>query len=266
MKPTRVVYIVLVAALLLSVGMANAQEMNKEQWQQEITKLTAQRSDLAAKAKALDDQVAAAKAKLAQLNVDADKSLDGLYTLVDGVKQKAESFRTDIAGLESKANELMRLSDADLVARGAEVDELDSQVKNLWANKMSLVPEMWDRLTALNNSVKSLKDTLAKQVKVYTVGTWSKDRDCLWNISKKKDIYDNAWMWPKIWQGNRDQIKDPDVIHQGQKLKIPTEKDMSAEEKGAAKKYYARKAAAAARAAVAAPAAAPAAAPVTPAK
>ena len=66
-----------------------------------------------------------------------------------------------------------------------------------------------------------MKDSLAKQVKVYTVGTWAKDRDCLWNISKKPDIYDNAWLWPRIWQGNRDQIKDPDVIHQGQKLKIP---------------------------------------------
>ena len=40
------------------------------------------------------------------------------------------------------------------------------------------------------------------------VGSWSKDRDCLWNIAKKKDVYANAWMWPKIWQGNRDKIKD----------------------------------------------------------
>ena len=50
---------------------------------------------------------------------------------------------------------------------------------------------------------------------MYTVGTWAKNRDCLWNIFKKKDIYDNAWLWPKIWQVNRDEIKDPDVIHKG---------------------------------------------------
>lgn len=260
MKPTRVLYVVLAAALLLSVGLANAQEMTKDQWQQEITKLTAQRNDLSAKSKALDEKLSGLKAKSAQLDQDLEKNIDGLYTLVEGDRQKAESFRTDIASLEAKANELMRLSDADLVARAAEVDDLDAKVKTLWANKMSLVPEMWDRLTALNNSIKSLKDTLAKQVKVYTVGTWSKDRDCLWNISKKKDIYDNPWMWPKIWQGNRDQIKDPDVIHRGQKLKILNEKELTAEEKGAAKKYYARKAAAAAAAVP------PAAAPAAPAK
>ena len=159
----------------------------------------------------------------------------------------------------------MRLSDADLMARSSEVTDLENKVKELWGNKLSLIPDFWDRLTALDTKVKSLKETLAKQVKVYTVGTWSKDRDCLWNISKKPDIYDNAWLWPRIWQGNRDQIKDPDIIHPGQMLKIPQGKEMTADETAAAKKYYrhvAAKAAAAAQvAAPPAPAAAPAATP-----
>jgi nucleoid-associated protein YgaU len=90
----------------------------------------------------------------------------------------------------------------------------------------------------VNEQVKSLQNVLATQVKTYTVGTWSKDRDCLWNIAKKPTIYDNAWLWPKIWQGNRDQIKDPDVIEPGQKLKIPQGNVLSDEEKSAARKYY----------------------------
>ena len=143
----------------------------------------------------------------------------------------------------------MRLSDADLMARSSEITDLDTKVKELWGNKLSLIPEFWDRLTALDTKVKSLKDSLAKQVKVYTVGTWAKDRDCLWNISKKPDIYDNAWLWPRIWQGNRDQIKDPDVIEPGQKLKIPQGKEMTDEENAAAKKYYRKVAAKAAAAA-----------------
>ena len=141
-----------------------------------------------------------------------------------------------------KANELTRLSDADLVARSGEVDALASTVTGLWENKLSLIPEFWDRLTALNEKVKSLQDALARQVKVYTVGTWSHDRDCLWNIAKKPDIYDNAWLWPKIWQGNRDQIKDPDVIHPGQKLTIPKGNELNADEKSAARSYYSKKA------------------------
>jgi nucleoid-associated protein YgaU len=182
-------------------------------------------------------------AQSTQLDADYQKCMDALYALVGSDASKADAYRSEIESAENKANELSRLSDADLVARNGDVDALAGTVKGLWENKLSLIPEFWDRLTALNDKVKSLQATLANQVKVYTVGTWAKDRDCLWNISRKKEIYDNAWLWPKIWEGNRDQIKDPDVIHQGQKLKIPKGNELNTEEKTAAKKYYARKSA-----------------------
>jgi peptidoglycan hydrolase CwlO-like protein len=245
MKVNTVLFFMLAAVLTLSVGLANAQEMTKEQWQQEMNKMTQMRDDLQAKIKTLDGDITSANSMSTKLDGDYEKCLDDLYALVGSDREKAAAYREEIDAAEAKAAELMRLSDADLMARSDEVTALETTVKDLWGNKLSLVPEFWDRLTELDNKVKGLKDTMAKQVQVYTVGTWSRDRDCLWNISKKADIYDNAWLWPRIWQGNRDQIKDPDVIHQGQKLTIPKGKEMTAEEKAAAKKYYARKAAAA---------------------
>ena len=76
---------------------------------------------------------------------------------------------------------------------------------------------------------------------VTSVGTWAKDRDCLWNIAKKPDIYGDAFKWPKIWQKNRDQIKNPDIIHPGQVLKIPAPAPLTPEEESAARKYYRQK-------------------------
>lgn len=239
MKLTTVLF-VLAALLVLAVG-ANAQEMTKEQWQQEITKQTQLRNDLSAKVKSLAADVARMQNQSSQLDADYQKCLDELYALVGSDQAKAAAYRSEIEAAENTANELMRLSDADLVGRADDVTALAAKVKSLWENKLSLIPEFWDRLTALNDKVKSLQGTLANQVKTYTVGTWAKDRDCLWNISKKKDIYNNAWLWPKIWQGNRDQIKDPDVIQKGQKLKIPKGNELNAEEKSAAKKYYGKK-------------------------
>jgi len=257
MKLNTILFIVLAAALVVCFGVASAQEeMTKDQWQQEMNKYTQMRNDLGAKSKALDGSISEANAKSVSLDGESEKALDELYALVGSDREKAAAYRTEIDGVEAKAGELMRLSDADLLARSGEVKDLEAATKELWSNKLSLIPEFWDRITELDNKVKSIKDTLAKQVKTYTVGTWSKDRDCLWNISKKPDIYDNAWLWPRIWQGNRDQIKDPDVIHQGQILKIPQGKEMTGEEKAAAKKYYNKIAAAAAQAPP--PAAAPA--------
>ena len=43
--------------------------------------------------------------------------------------------------------------------------------------------------------------------------------DSLSKIAKK--IYGNAGRWKEIWEANKDQIKNPDLIHPGQILKIP---------------------------------------------
>lgn len=36
-----------------------------------------------------------------------------------------------------------------------------------------------------------------------------------------KHYYGDAAKWPRIHDANRDQIKNPDLIHPGQRLKIP---------------------------------------------
>ena len=43
--------------------------------------------------------------------------------------------------------------------------------------------------------------------------------DSLSKIAKK--LYGDTNQWRAIYEANRDQIKDPDLIHPGQKFKIP---------------------------------------------
>lgn len=56
---------------------------------------------------------------------------------------------------------------------------------------------------------------------IYVVGTWERDRDCLWNIAKKRRFYGDPWKWKRIYRANRDKIVDPDLIYPGQRLSIP---------------------------------------------
>ena len=44
--------------------------------------------------------------------------------------------------------------------------------------------------------------------------------DSLSKIAKRE--YGNANDWPRIFEANRDIIQDPDLIHPGQTLKIPS--------------------------------------------
>lgn len=54
---------------------------------------------------------------------------------------------------------------------------------------------------------------------IYTVKQ-TKPAECLWRISAKKEVYNNPKEWRRIYEANKDQIKDPNVIYPGQKLKI----------------------------------------------
>jgi nucleoid-associated protein YgaU len=43
----------------------------------------------------------------------------------------------------------------------------------------------------------------------------------LWRISGYWEVYDNSTEWPRIYEANKDQIRDPDIIHPDQVLTIP---------------------------------------------
>jgi nucleoid-associated protein YgaU len=233
---------VLLLATLVAGGSfsARAQEMNKEEWQKAMQAATQERDELTTKIRNLEETIRGLEGQTGQARIDYERALDELYALVGSNRTAAAEYAERLGVLEANADALARLTDAELLARSGEVEQLTREVKGMWENKLSLLPEFWDRLSVLNERVNGLNATLGGSSKVYTVGTWSRDRDCLWNISKKPEIYDNAWLWPKIWQGNRDQIKDPDLIYPGQKLKIPPKGELNDEEKAALQRYKSR--------------------------
>jgi nucleoid-associated protein YgaU len=55
--------------------------------------------------------------------------------------------------------------------------------------------------------------------RVYKVWIWQENGDCLWNIAKK--FYGDGHKWRKIYEANKDTIRDPRKIFPKQELKIP---------------------------------------------
>jgi len=70
--------------------------------------------------------------------------------------------------------------------------------------------------TAPSTSKSTLPPSQPAPFHVYTVQKGD-------NLSKiAKHEYGDANKWKKIFEANRDAIKDPDLIYPGQELKIPT--------------------------------------------
>ncbi|MBI3764989.1 MAG: LysM peptidoglycan-binding domain-containing protein [Ignavibacteriales bacterium] len=178
-----------------------------------------------------------------KLDADIRACEDALYAMLGVSRADIEAFDKELSSMENRVAELQRMSDAELMTHKDEIIRIDSRLKEMAKSKIAMIPRYGDRVNSLQAKVDALMKSLQKE-KTYTVGTWSRDRDCLWNIAKKKDIYANAWMWPKIWQGNRDKIKDPDVIKPNWVLKIPEGNELSKDEKSAARRYYHKKASA----------------------
>ena len=222
-------------------------KMTKEEWQKEITDYTAQRDNLKKTLAQLNKDVDSLKALLASMNQKLVSVLNDTKTMTGASDEMRKAYDAQLTALENWVNELTRLSNQDLFARKAEIDSVQAKLDELKKAKLAAEQEYHDRLQALQQKINGLRESLAKPEfvasleKTYVVGSWKKNRDCLWNISKKKDIYNNPFMWPKIWQGNRDQIKDPDIIRKGQKLKIPTAGSLTDSEKKAERKYWAKK-------------------------
>ncbi len=235
---------ILIVAILLVIDMPSvlAQEMTKDQWQQEMSQFTAKRNDLKAKLDKLNSGIKDLQSESTKLNGDFRACNDALLKILGITQAEYDAFMNELIGYESRVNELMRLSDEELLKYRDEILNMSGRVNEMTKHRMALISRINDRLKKLQDNIASLMKTLDKS-KTYTVGTWAKDRDCLWNIAKKKDIYNNAWLWPKIWQGNRDKIKNPDLIKPKWVLKIPAGTELTKEEKSAANSYYKKKAA-----------------------
>jgi len=244
--------VMLVAALVLFVSsIAATQEMTKEEWQKQITDYTAKRNDLKNKLTGLQNDVDQLKKDDAAKIEALKKCNDDLMALVGANAAAEQSYGASLDQIDAKINELSKLSNQDLWARKGEVDDIQKMIDEAKKNKLAALPKFYDRLKEAQNRLDALRKTLdsAQMMMTYTVGTWAKDRDCLWNIAKKPKIYDNAFLWPKIWQGNKDKIKNPDVIKKGQVLTIPPKADLTKEEKSAVRSYWNKKKAAEAPAA-----------------
>ncbi len=59
----------------------------------------------------------------------------------------------------------------------------------------------------------------------YIVKPWAETKDCYWNISGRPYVYNNPLLWENLYQANKTNMpkpEDPNLIHPGMKMKIPS--------------------------------------------
>lgn len=192
------------------------------------TKLTGVRNDV----NKLENDLATSVTDLKRCN-------DDIYSMLGVSEADVASFRQRLGMLEGRIREMQRMNDDMLAERQADVRGLETELNAMRGERVAALPEFYDRIIADARDIKGLYRE--KKIKGYTVGTWAENRDCLWNISGKSEIYGDPFQWPKIWQANTDQIKNPDIIQPGWVLTIPPAGPKTSDEMKAERAYYRKK-------------------------
>ncbi len=225
--------------------MVHAQTMTKTEWQQQMTEATATRDSWKAKVEGLENDVASLQKTEAEKEQALKTCHEELLSLLGRTDAQLKDFSELLDRIEKQENDLAAMSDHDLWDHRTEVDSIQAMIAGAKQRPASWIDSNAKRLAAMESRLSGLRSTLEsiaarmKQAREYTVGTWAQNRDCLWNISRKARIYDNAFLWPKIWQANRGEIKNPDLLYPGEKLMIPAKSPLTARERKAENKYWA---------------------------
>lgn len=212
-------------------------ELTFDQAKIRIENFQARVAELEAKLQTNKDNAAAIQKeidKAIQNLKDCEKALSDLIGASDA---DIESFRQRLGVLIGKVRDLRRLSDDEIADRRSEAEAFLVEYQELQRSKISILPEFFDKMVQLGKDIKYLLSR-EKKIRSYTVGTWAENRDCLWNIAGKMEIFADPFMWPKIWQANKDQIRNPDVIYPGQVLQLPEKGPKDADALKMERKYY----------------------------
>jgi nucleoid-associated protein YgaU len=138
---------------------------------------------------------------------------------IDDKDQKKDTgykfeFDENDQNLKQSPDDMSNLSYKDVLTKSIEYLEMAKEsYRNEDYDQAIKYADMAKKL-ALAYSGDGIKTT-------YTVRLIPSRRDCLWRIAEYPSIYNNPFLWPRIWKANKKMILNPDLIFPGQTFVIP---------------------------------------------
>jgi len=138
---------------------------------------------------------------------------------------KAQLAQTQLARADSSAapQPAAAASGADRSAEAAQAELKEAQ------NRIGLSDEQLQQLQAAQDRIakgdnggaflilESLNAQLQSETRSYVV----QDNESMWHVAGQPEVYGNSYLWPLVWQANRDRVKKPSQLRRGLKLIIP---------------------------------------------
>jgi len=210
----------LVLSLLLvgMVGSASAQEkkMTRDEYKANMVEYTEREAKAQVDIKTLDASIASLKSQIDAVQAVIDRVNSEALVLGNATQAEAKAFGQRVDGLLRQLQGLAALAPEELQRRRAELKAAAVELAQLKKSKIAALPEMRAKIMRAS---KLLDDLMMRAPDQITYEVMKGDH--LWGIASKPEIYEDPYMWPRIYRANREMIKDPDMIYPKQMLTVP---------------------------------------------
>jgi LysM repeat protein len=203
---------------LSSVAQAQENKMTREEYVAQMTDLQQREAAAQQQIETLNRQTDDLGEQLNSCDLAIADLNDQIRTLVDASDTQIEAFSNRLDAIIGQLEGLLSLAPEVLIQRKGEAKTLATEVEDMKGSKIAAIPEMAEKLARIDALLSQIKARIAQPVTIdYTV----ERGDNLFNIAKKESVYDDPYMWPRIYRANKEDIKDPDMIFPEQILAVP---------------------------------------------
>lgn len=203
---------------LSSVAQAQEDKMTREEYVAQMADLQQRETAAKQQIEMLNGQIDDLNRQLASVDLAIDDLNDQIRTLVDASDTQINAFGSRLDAIIGQLEGLLSLAPEVLIQRKGEAKALTIEFEDMKSSKIAAIPEMAEKLARIDALLSQIKARIAQPVTIdYTV----ERGDNLWSIAKKESVYDDPYMWPRIYRANKEDIKDPDIIFPEQTLAVP---------------------------------------------
>jgi nucleoid-associated protein YgaU len=192
--------------------------MKMDEYKAELAKWQKCEADNKAQIAEQEAQIAKLNEEIAMTEQQIADTWNEIYALLGTDKAGYEAYLGQLKALENELSGFVALSPEDIYTRMGELDGFKQRLAELKKDKKSLTTESQGYISRIENLIAQAEE----KGKPAAAGMYEVQRgDYLWKISKKPDVYGDAYKWYAIYSYNKDQIKDPNLIYPAQVFRIP---------------------------------------------